>query len=237
MDGLAKSAVEGDGFRHAVYARTAGAPDGTLRIYLDGDGDPYWGRAAARDPTSTESLTLELLAEDPGPALLLGRPCYHGESGTTKPCTPDLWTTARYGEAVVASMVAAARRLIAARGVRSVTLIGHSGGGAIAMLMAPGIPEVRRVVTIGGDFDVAGWSAYAGEDLSGSLDPAGRPPLPPGIVQLHYAGSEDDVVPPSIAAPGLTGGAELTIVEGYDHVCCWAEMWPRILRRLETPPG
>jgi pimeloyl-ACP methyl ester carboxylesterase len=231
--GLRRIAVEGDGFRHAAFVNDAPAT-GFVRIYLDGDGSPYLGKAIATDPTPRQSLALALLAEDKGPALYLGRPCYHGETAPTG-CTPDLWTRSRYGEAVVASMVAAAQRFIAGQGIDRVTLVGHSGGGTLAMLIAPRIPQTNAVVTIGANLDVAAWASYAHEDLSGSLDPRTAMPLPARVRQYHYAGGNDRVVPPAVAASAANGALEtLIVVDGFDHICCWEAIWPAILARLDS---
>lgn len=231
--GLNRSHVEGAGFRHAVFANDAPATDG-LRVYIDGDGTPYLGRAIATDPTPRRSLALVLLAEDKGPALYLGRPCHHGDMRAGG-CSSELWTRARYGEAVVASMAAAVRHLIKGRGARTVTLIGHSGGGTLAMLIAPRIPETAAVVTIGANLDLAAWARHARQDLSGSVDPAALPPLSAGIRQFHYAGGQDQVVPFAITASGLHGpSATLAVIAGFDHVCCWASLWPAILARLDA---
>jgi hypothetical protein len=73
----------------------------SLHIYLDGDGRPFVHRTrVARDPTPQDALVLALLAIDPDPAVYVGRPCYHGLEFD---CDPRLWTTARYGEAVIAA--------------------------------------------------------------------------------------------------------------------------------------
>lgn len=231
--GLRRGEVEGVGFRHAVYANHTPA-NGLLRIYIDGDGTPYLGKAIATDPTPRQSLVLALLAQDKGPALYLGRPCYHGETGTTR-CTPDIWTRARYGEEVVASMAAAVRRLIAGQGARTVTLVGHSGGGTLAMLIAPRIPQTKAVISIAADLDVAAWALYAREDLSGSLDPSAATPLPAGIRQYHYTGGNDQVVPPAVTASALHNASEtLTVIDGFDHVCCWTAIWPAFLAQLDA---
>jgi pimeloyl-ACP methyl ester carboxylesterase len=231
--GLRRIEVEGAGFHHAVYANHAPAT-GSVRIYFDGDGTPYLGKAIATDPTPQQSLVLALLAQDKGPALYLGRPCYHGETGTPR-CTPDIWTRARYGEEVVASMSAAVRRLIAEEGARTVILVGHSGGGTLAMLIAPRIPQTKAVVSIAADLDVATWALYAREDLSGSLDPSAAMPLPAGIRQYHYTGGNDQVVPPAVTASGLHSASEtLTVIDGFDHVCCWTAIWPSFLAQLDA---
>ena len=99
------------------------------------------------------------------------------------------------------------------------------------MLLAERFPEARAIVTIAANFDIDAWTDHHGQDrLKASLNPASRPPLRTGIPERHYVGSRDRIVPPTIAAPGVRGpNAELIVVDGYDHVCCWSELWPRIL--------
>ncbi len=73
--------------------------------------------------------------------------------------------------------------------------------------------------------------------LAGSLSPARRPPLPPRIYQRHYAGGQDQVVPPEIVAGGGVPPETLRVIPEYDHVCCWVELWPRVLDEVERAAG
>jgi pimeloyl-ACP methyl ester carboxylesterase len=219
--------VTGTSFRHLVLSpdRAAGR---TLHVYLDGDGVPWLGGYPAVDPTPRNPLVLDLLALDPGSALYLGRPCYHGLSGEL-PCSPTLWTSARYSEAVVASMAAAARRVLAARGAERVVWLGYSGGGALAVLLAARLPETAAVITVAANLDVDAWTdQQRSSRLVGSLNPARQPPLPTRVYQRHYAGARDRTVP-----MGMARGAELVVMPEYDHRCCWTSLWPTVLADLE----
>ena len=229
--GLERGWTDGHGFRHRFYRNRAFADtDKPLHVYLEGDGLPF--RTPTRvspDPSPHNPLALRLLLRDPAPALYLGRPCYHGEAAAPG-CTPMLWTNARYGEPVVASMAAALRRL--AGDERPLVLIGYSCGGALAMLLAPRLANTLRVVTIAANLDVAAWAAYHDyTPLSGSLDPARAPPLPQRIAQLHLAGANDRQVPPRLAAPVVArqSSAVLVVLPGFDHRCCWEARWPALL--------
>jgi hypothetical protein len=95
------------------------------------------------------------------------------------------------------------------------------------------VPETAAVVTVAANLDTDAWADVRGVGrLAGSLNPARQPPLPDRILQRHYAGGRDEVVPAAVTARGVRNGAELTIVPAYDHRCCWEELWPRLLSDL-----
>jgi hypothetical protein len=80
--------------------------------------------------------------------------------------------------------------------------------------------------------DTETWATYRGLNLAGSLNPAKRPPLHSDILQIHYTGGSDVIVPPAITTQGVTGErTELIVIKGYDHVCCWENLWPSVLAR------
>ena len=235
--GLVSRTVTGDGFDHVVFARPDAPASGPLHFYLEGDGTPYAGRRPAADPTPRRPVMLDLLARDPARAVLLGRPCYHGMV-LPPVCTAALWTEARYGEAVVRSLAAAARGLLTASGAAELVLIGHSGGGTLAMLLAERLEETVAVVTLAGNLDVDAWTTHHGlPPLTESLDPSTRPPLARAIQQLHLAGGRDRVVPPAISAAALAaqGLPAPKVFPTFDHACCWHEVWPEVLDQVRAP--
>jgi pimeloyl-ACP methyl ester carboxylesterase len=226
--GLRAQEIEGAGFRHVVLSRGAHTPGTTLHVYLDGDGVPWLGGYPTADPTPRDPLVLDLMTLDPGPAVYLGRPCYHGLGEPS--CSSELWTSARYSAAVVDSMAAAARSVLSARGAERVVWLGYSGGGALAVLLAARLPETAGVVTVAANLDVEAWAEQQGwSPLTGSLNPARQPPLPRHVYQRHYAGGRDRTVPPET----VPSTSDLVVVEDYDHRCCWALIWPAVLADLE----
>lgn len=228
---LERSTVTGKGYEHVVYSRPA-RDGGDVHVYFDGDGTPWLhGRWPAADPGPHETLGLTLAGLDPR-GLYLGRPCYLGAAGHAE-CEPSLWTNARYGEAVVESLAQAIRALLADRDPAHVLLVGYSGGGTLAMLVAERVEEVDAVVTIAGNIDVAAWTDLHGYvPLDASLDPARRPPLRRGVQQVHLTGELDENVPSALVRGAVAAQAAGHVVElpGYDHRCCWTAAWPELLR-------
>lgn len=230
--GLVRTERTGLPFRHAVFARATSAAATDLHVYLEGDGTP-WRRpgVVATDPTPRAPLALELLARDPGPAVLVGRPCYHAAE-VDPACDPRWWTARRYAPEIVASLAKVIEDEAEARGARRLTLIGHSGGGVLAVLLAARLPRVTLVVTLAANLDVAAWTTYHGyPPLAESLDPAREPPRRAPPAQFHYLGELDTNVPPRVleSLRSRSPAATWRVVPGFDHHCCWVERWPALL--------
>jgi pimeloyl-ACP methyl ester carboxylesterase len=226
--GMRREVVAGTGFQHVLFRHNAGL-SGTWHVYVDGDGTPWDARAPAEDPTPRNPLVLRLMARDTAPGIYLGRPCYHGLAGTA-PCSTAAWTAQRYSEAVVSSMAAALERALAGTSHDRLVWFGYSGGGVLAMLLAPRFEATTDVVTVGANLDIDAWADLHGyARLAGSINPARQPSLPGHIRQRHYAGAADRVVPKEVVARGPIPPGTLEVIPGYDHVCCWEEMWPAIL--------
>jgi hypothetical protein len=229
--------VVGAGFVHEVFEPATGdAPDegaAALFVLFEGDGRPWTaqGTRPSADPDPRRAVAMDLAAAQR--ATLLGRPCYHGHARDPG-CQPELWTSGRYSEPVVKSMAAALRRVIASHAPRPVVLIGYSGGGALALLVADRVAEVRAVVTLAANLDLGAWTQYHGyQPLTGSLDPLAVRALPPGC-EIHIGGARDAIVPPSLVEAGAARrpGASFRIEPGQDHACCWHSRWPALFAEL-----
>ena len=206
-------------------------------MYIEGDGSPYIDRYfVAADPTPSTPVALELMSKDPAPTLYLGRPCYFGLARTGA-CGPVYWTVKRFSPEVVWSLAEVLRREISRANATSVTLIGHSGGATLALLLADRVPRVDQVVTVAGNLDVGSWAQlHHFAPLVGSLDPVIEGFHDPHIQLYHYAGAEDQNVPATlIAASAQRIGGSVVVIPGFNHTCCWANVWPNILRDL--PPA
>jgi pimeloyl-ACP methyl ester carboxylesterase len=178
---------------------------------------------------------LRLMVLDPLPVLYLGRPCYFGLA-LDPPCSPLDWTLGRFGPRIVDSMVAVIEQ--SAGNADAIELFGHSGGGALAVLLARRLEKVTRVVTLAGNLDPDAWAALHGyTPMRDSEKPLDGGPLRKDLTQVHYAGALDRNVPPELlksAVPKL-GSGRLVVVAGADHTCCWSDVWPAVLAGLPVP--
>lgn len=229
--------LTGDPFRHRIYLNQwATAPVRRLHVYIDGDGSPWSGKGRpASNPSPRNPLVLRLMALDPDPALYLGRPCYAGVKDPQS-CHPWYWTHGRYGRTVVTSMAATLRQLVSRLKTEQLVLIGYSGGGTLAMLLAPQLDQVTDVVTLAGNLDIETWARHHGySTLSDSLNPATQDPLPATVRQWHWIGANDQVVPPDLVKQSLQhqSSTHFQVLKGVDHRCCWEHEWPGLLHIVE----
>ena len=243
--GFERNTLRVKGFNLLVYENAAqfvsdGATSDSvlaMHIYLEGDGSPWRYRTIIMpDPTPRNPLMLLLMALDEQPSVYIGRPCYNGTS-TDLGCDNKLWTSGRYSSEVVNSMAAAIGVLVRRYRPDEIRLFGHSGGGTLALLLAQQIPIVTHVVTIAGNLDTDAWTEHHGyTPLYSSINPAKQPRLRPEVKQWHLLGGRDKVVPAQIIKPFVASqpAASGFLYGGYDHGCCWVNLWPTVLKAVDT---
>ena len=229
--GMRRDVVVGTVFEHVVFTRIK--PARVLHVYLDGDGTPWQPWGPASDPTPRNPLVLRLMASDPAPSLYLGRPCYLGLSETPS-CSGD---SGRPTDTPKTSCRAWKRRC--AGSLPAQTTTASCGSATVAAARWP--PCWRRdsigttdLVTIAANLDIDAWTDLHGYSrLTGSLNPARRPPLPAWIRQRHYVGGKDRVVPPNVVPYDTIDSGTVTVIPSYDHTCCWEAIWPTLLADVE----
>lgn len=215
----------------AVAPSRAGA--GVLTVYIEGDGLAFLGpHTVSADPTPNDPVALRMaLAHPGGAAAYLARPCQYLMAG---PCRPAYWTSHRYAAEIVAGMSQAVDELKRGVGAERVILVGYSGGGAVAVLVASRRKDVAGVVTVAANLDLAVWTQAKGlSALTGSLDPAGVAAEVAAIPQVHFIGGKDDTVPAEVGQSylrraGIGSRARLVTLADFGHACCWAEEWRRL---------
>jgi alpha/beta hydrolase fold len=235
--GFNRTIVQGTEFKHVVYINKAHNKGDELHVYLDGDGTPWINhRWVSEDPTPRNPLLFRLMSLDTVPAVYLGRPCYHGFSDTP-PCKIGLWTNERYSAIVIKTMVVALEQILKQLRTKRVVLIGYSGGGTLAMLLAEQVQNLQGIVTIAGNLDIDAWTLLHGYSrLVGSKNPAQQPPLNPTLFQLHFAGGKDQNIPVNLIQPTVLHqhSAQLVVIPEFDHICCWEKIWPSVLNNIQS---
>lgn len=229
--------IDADSFVLRAYVPVELPSSDVLAIYIEGDGQAWLANdRPSRDPTPTQPLALQLAVRDPGQSTAyLARPCQYVQTEARRGCVSAYWTNKRFSAEVIAATSHVVDQLKQRAGAKQLVLIGYSGGGAVAALVAAQRDDVVRLVTIAGNLDHVAWTRlHRVTPLEGSLNPIDAWSRLQHIPQLHLVGANDRIMPTSIADSYRThfpGWApiQLRVIPGFDHHCCWVEQWPALL--------
>lgn len=235
-EGFERATLRAGGFVLTRYLRASPNAD-LLVVYLEGDA-PAWQPDplhVTREPPALEPLALELATRDPAPAVAwLGRPCQPVAPADATGCEPSLWSHRRFSEPVVAALGLGLDALRRETGARRLELVGYSGGGVLATLLAARRDDVDRLVTVAAPLDLAAWLALHELGPLEAVDPSRvDAPRLDTLRQHHLAGERDRIVPPEIV---LGYGrrrprARLEVVPGRGHGD-WSEDWGERIARI-----
>ncbi|MDR1165417.1 MAG: alpha/beta hydrolase [Deltaproteobacteria bacterium] len=215
-------------------------PGEPLVVYLEGDGRAIVGGRPSSDPTPRAPQSLDLALQDPAPNVLyLARVGQYSPAYATSQYRA-FWSDRRLAPEVVEAASHAidkAKELVGTVG--PIHLLGYSGGGGLAALLAEKRDDVRTLVTVAGLLDTDWWVSTRGyRPLAGSLNPAAESFKIKGLPQIHFYGAKDRIIPPEMSAvyAAKTAFASLTRVEvDSDHYQAWTGRWKDLLRRYVLP--
>ena len=213
-------------FTLASWQKTTN-PAAPYKIYIEGDGHAFnaHGRAT-QDPTPKGMLMRELAFGDDSPNVVyLARPCQYVKSPI---CSKRHWTTARFAPEVINAEYVAIKQIT---GNNPVILIGFSGGAQIAGLVATAKPglNVKKIITIAGNLDHLAWTQYHNlPPLNESLNLESYRKQFAQIPQIHYVGSNDEVMPPMLAREFVGKDDLIVEVDGASHNTGWEAIYNKI---------
>lgn len=238
--GLKQITVETSSFKLRGYARIRNT-EAPLVVYLEGDGMAWFSRHHPSDnPTPRDPLALRLATIDQSENVLyLARPCqYIAWQDTTSPCDVEYWTQKRFAPEVINATNEAIDEVMQQYQLQDgVHLVGYSGGGAVAALVAKMRGDVLSLRTIAGYLDHVALNKERGvSPLTGSLDPMEEIQALRKLPQIHYSGSRDTVIPTWVAenftkAQKNPYCADL-IVEDTSHHSGWENVWKQAWKQV-----
>lgn len=226
--GFRKQVVQAGLFKLMTLSRQ-GQGNVPWHIYIEGDGRAWRSRTQpSGDPTPYNPVGLRLAMQDEWPNVLyLARPCQYTDDD--RACDQRYWTTHRFSFEVVGAMNEAVDLLTPALSQKH--LIGYSGGGAIAVLVAAQRADVVSLRTVAGNLDHKAFTQHHElTPLYGSLNPILFAPSLRHIKQEHFIGGKDKVIPPYIAhsfvmKQGKGAKAQIIEVPEASHSVGWEGLW------------
>ena len=215
-------------------------------IYIEGDGKAWLSRTEiSLNPTPHNPVALRLASRDKAENVAyLARPCqYSGMLDKNKACDEAYWTNKRFAPEVLKAYNDALDEMKRHYGIQGYNLIGFSGGGAVAAILAAQREDVLSLRTVAGNLDHRAHSAYHNVAvLEGSLNPPDFAPRLRAMPQVHFIGGQDPIMPPAILesylqALGPTNCVQYKMIQEAEHDKGWADKWPELLSIRPTCDG
>lgn len=233
--GFSKEYVKAGGFTLMTYQRV-NKPSDRISIYIEGDGRAWETKyRLSDDPTPSNPVALRLAAVDPADNVVyIARPGQYSPSGLPD-CDSQYWSAKRFAPEVVGTMDRVIDILKEKAGVKYLELVGYSGGGAIAVLVAARRSDVVALRTVAGNLDTNTFCAYHHvSQLYGSMNPLDVARKVARIPQRHFVGTKDRIVPFAVVESFVTmeGQGEqesITIVKDASHNDGWFKRWRKLL--------
>lgn len=224
---VSKSLLKTPQFDISIYQNDKAAGE-YLNIYLEGDGKPFFRKVhISPDPTSTKGIALELMSADPQQSYLIGRPCYHQGSNARGCNDTKWWTSHRYNTSIVSALNDAVEQVKFEHGTKSINLIGFSGGGSLASLVAALRNDVNKLITISANLDIDAWTSHNKyTPLHGSQNPIDSI-RNVSAEQTHLLGKNDYGLgfPLWVNKLQSIDNSNVIITPNVDHACCWSDHW------------
>lgn len=218
---------------------TANTPH-IVRLYIEGDGFTNLNRAQpSTNPTPVRPVALELASvDDASDVIYLARLCQYMKNPQYK-CGKKYWTTHRYSGNVYNLYMRILNQLKVNYNIDQFELVGFSGGGTLATLLAHTRTDIKSLRTVAGNLDTLMFTRIHNmEPLKHSLNPLTYAERGNRIPQMHFIGETDHTIPPNVAHSYLlkqTGSnnrakARMHIVTGTGHDTNWQDKWPELLK-------
>ncbi len=223
--------------RLVAYVRRSETFDPSrVTIYIESDGAPWrMPDEPPADPTPLKPFVMRMAIADASSATAyLSRPCQYLSEAARRECDPRLWMQARFSGEAVAATNQAVDQIKTITGAVTVNLVGYSGGGAMAALIAERRKDVNCLVTVAAPLDTNAWTDALGVSrLVSSLNPADAAGDLRTVRQTHFRGLRDKLVPPATVSRFIEGAKPAAAVidrPDFDHQCCWSEEWRELSR-------
>ena len=210
-----------------------------VNIYIEGDGRAWLSkRTPSLDPTPNNPVTLKLAQLDNSKNVIyLARPCQYSKTVDSSPCEQKYWTTHRFSTEVIDAMNDALSDIKRRYQITGFNLIGFSGGGNVAVLLAARRSDVLSIRTVAGNLDHELQSnIHNVSQIPSSLNAKNVAMNIKHIPQLHFIGGQDKIVPEQVYKSYKNSSGQSDCVKSYvvntaSHIKGWESVWKSLLNQ------
>jgi len=229
---LVQQKIATDDFLLTTYQRfDATADNKQMVVYIEGDGMAWISRdQLSSNPTPVQPIALKLASIDTNANVLyVARPCQYLWPQKMNRCSSRYWSDKRGSEEVISSINQAISIVKQKQNISSIRLIGYSGGGGIAALIADRRADVSEFVSVSGNLNYKLFTqTHNLSPMNGSIDPITVANQIGSIPQIHYVGADDKIIPRQIA---LSFSDKVKVINDVSHDN-WPDKWAQILRTI-----
>jgi hypothetical protein len=229
---LVQQKIATDDFLLTTYQRFDSTADNKqMVVYIEGDGMAWISRdQLSSNPTPVQPVALKLASIDTNTNVLyIARPCQYLWPQKMNRCSSRYWSDKRGSEEVISSINQAISIVKQKQNISSIRLIGYSGGGGIAALIADKRADVSEFVSVSGNLNYKLFTrTHNLSPMNGSIDPITVANQIDSISQIHYVGADDKIIPKQIA---LSFSDKVKVINDVSHDN-WPDKWAQILRTI-----
>ena len=229
---LVQQKIATDDFLLTTYQRFDSTADNKqMVVYIEGDGMAWISRdQLSSNPTPVQPVALKLASIDTNANVLyIARPCQYLWPQKMNRCSSRYWSDKRGSEEVISSINQAISIVKQKQNISSIRLIGYSGGGGIAALIADRRADVSEFVSVSGNLNYKLFTqTHNLSPMNGSIDPITVANQIGSIPQIHYVGADDKIIPKQIA---LSFSDKVKVISDVSHDN-WPDKWAQILRTI-----
>jgi dienelactone hydrolase len=221
--------IPSTGFTLKAFGSPTAKKVAILTIYIEGDGLAWLSEdRPSANPTPIVPTALKMALQDTQmPVAYLARPCQFVGQAEWQHCQRQYWTERRFSPEIISAMNQAITYLKNHYHAQHIRLIGYSGGGTVATLVAARRSDVCQLITVAAILDTDYWVQQESlTPLRGSLNPANAWKNLVDTPQIHWVGGKDTVVKKEVAYAytkrfPAAKKPKIIVMPTFDHSCCW----------------
>lgn len=210
-----------------------------LVVYIEGDGRAFRGNQPSSDPSPANPTAFALAMQDPAPKVLYLARLGQYNSAYAQPGYQTYWSDRRLAPEMVELASQAIDQAKDICNAQQIHLLGFSGGGGLACLLAAQRDDVLSLTTVAGLLSIKWWVANLKlRPMPQSLDPEDYVGFLIDLPQTHFYGFADKIIPPGMSAYWQSL-ASFDMIQRFGvhagHNQGWTEAWPELLQKHIVP--